>query len=180
MLLFVFFFFWGGGGGGEWIFFITWLHGSEAGDIFKYIFLYENVWISLQISLKFVPKFRISNILALVKVMACTDQATSHCLKQWWSNYWRIYASLGLNELTHFTCRFQETTWHDIFIIINIYIFIIYNCMAKLIFRKYIYVSQHSEFVVVHSRDKMAAIWQAMLPNAFSWMKMLEFRLTFH
>ena len=27
------------------------------------------------------------------------DQATSHCLIQWWSVYWRIYASLGLNEL---------------------------------------------------------------------------------
>ena len=29
------------------------------------------------------------------------DQATSHCLNQWCLNYWRIYASLGLNELTH-------------------------------------------------------------------------------
>ena len=28
-------------------------------------------------------------------------QATSHYLNQWWSVYWRIYASLGLNELTH-------------------------------------------------------------------------------
>ena len=27
------------------------------------------------------------------------DQATSHYLKQWWLVYWRIYASLGLNEL---------------------------------------------------------------------------------
>ena len=26
-------------------------------------------------------------------------QATSHYLKQWWLVYWRIYASLGLNEL---------------------------------------------------------------------------------
>ena len=26
-------------------------------------------------------------------------QATSHYLKQWWWAYWRIYASLGLNEL---------------------------------------------------------------------------------
>ena len=26
-------------------------------------------------------------------------QATSHYLKQWWQVYWRIYASLGLNEL---------------------------------------------------------------------------------
>ena len=29
-----------------------------------------------------------------------TDQATSHYLNQWWLVYWRIYASLGLNELT--------------------------------------------------------------------------------
>ena len=27
------------------------------------------------------------------------DQATSHYLNQWWLDYWRIYASLGLNEL---------------------------------------------------------------------------------
>ena len=28
------------------------------------------------------------------------DQATSHYLNQWWLDYRRIYASLGLNELT--------------------------------------------------------------------------------
>ena len=28
-------------------------------------------------------------------------QATSHYLNQWWLVYWRIYASLGLNDLTH-------------------------------------------------------------------------------
>ena len=35
--------------------------------------------------------------------------------------------------------------------------------------------------VLTHwSRDKMAAISQTTLSNAFSWMKMLEFRLKFH
>ena len=29
------------------------------------------------------------------------DQATSHYLYQWWLGYWRIYASLGLNELKY-------------------------------------------------------------------------------
>ena len=29
-------------------------------------------------------------------------QATSHYLNQWWLFYWRIYASLGLNELKNF------------------------------------------------------------------------------
>ena len=41
-----------------------------AGDIFKCIFLNENAWISLKISLKFVPKVRINNIPAMVQIMA--------------------------------------------------------------------------------------------------------------
>ena len=39
-------------------------------DIFKYIFLNENIWISIKISLKFVPKGPIDNILALFQMMA--------------------------------------------------------------------------------------------------------------
>ena len=39
-------------------------------DIFKCIFLNENAWISLKISLIFVPKVRINNIPALVQIMA--------------------------------------------------------------------------------------------------------------
>ena len=41
-----------------------------ADDIFKRIFFNENVWISLKISLKFVPKGPIINIPALVQIMA--------------------------------------------------------------------------------------------------------------
>ena len=68
-------------------------------DIFKYIFLNENVWISIKILLKFVPMSPIYNISSLVQIMAYADQATSHYLNQWWLVYWRIHASLGLNEL---------------------------------------------------------------------------------
>ena len=39
-------------------------------DIFKWIFLNENVWIPIKISLKFVPKGPINNIPALVQIMA--------------------------------------------------------------------------------------------------------------
>ena len=39
-------------------------------NIFKCIFLNETVWISIKISLKFVPKVPIDNIPALVQVMA--------------------------------------------------------------------------------------------------------------
>ena len=41
-----------------------------ADNIFKCIFLNENVWISLKISLKFAPEVRINNIPALVQIMA--------------------------------------------------------------------------------------------------------------
>ena len=41
-----------------------------ADDIFKCIFLNENVWILIKISLKFVPKDPINNIPALVQIMA--------------------------------------------------------------------------------------------------------------
>ena len=37
-----------------------------ADDFFKWVFLNENAWISLKISLKFVPKVRINNIPSLV------------------------------------------------------------------------------------------------------------------
>ena len=43
-------------------------HLSDA--IFKWIFLNENVWILIKISLKFAPKCLINNIPALVQIMA--------------------------------------------------------------------------------------------------------------
>ena len=41
-----------------------------ADDIFKCIFLNENLWISIKFSLKFVPKGPINHIPALVQIMA--------------------------------------------------------------------------------------------------------------
>ena len=41
-----------------------------ADDIFKRIFLNENIWITIKISLKFVPKGSMNNIPALVQKMA--------------------------------------------------------------------------------------------------------------
>ena len=41
-----------------------------ADDTFKHIFLNENVWISIEIPLKFVPKGPINNIPALVQIIA--------------------------------------------------------------------------------------------------------------
>ena len=50
------------------------------------ISLNENVRVSIKMSPKFVPK--------------CPFQYIRHCLNQW--GYWRIYASLGLNELNQY------------------------------------------------------------------------------
>ena len=79
--------------------------------IFKCIFLNEDVWISIKISLKFVPKGPINNIPALVQIMAWRQPG--HYLNQWWLDYWRKYVSLCLNELTlyvlHCMLYFDET-----------------------------------------------------------------------
>ena len=69
------------------------------GNIFKYIFLNENVWIPIKSSLKFVPKGPINDIPALVLIMAWRGQVTSHYPNQWWLVYLCIYASISLNEL---------------------------------------------------------------------------------
>ena len=56
-----------------------------ADDLYKCIFLNENIWISINISLKFVPRCPINNIPTLVQVIWLgTDQATNHYLNQWW------------------------------------------------------------------------------------------------
>ena len=47
-----------------------WGQDRFADDIFKCIFLNENVSVAIKISLKFVPKGPISNIPALVQIMA--------------------------------------------------------------------------------------------------------------
>ena len=39
-------------------------------DIFKCIFLNENIWILINISLKSIPKGKINNFLALAQIMA--------------------------------------------------------------------------------------------------------------
>ena len=56
--------------------------------------------ISLKISLKFVLKGPINNIPAFIQKIPGAGQVTSHYLNQWWFVYLRIYASLGLNELS--------------------------------------------------------------------------------
>ena len=46
------------------------IYWDNMADIFQCIFLKENVWLSIRISLKFVPKGSTNNITALVQIMA--------------------------------------------------------------------------------------------------------------
>ena len=79
---------------------------SLADDNFKCIFLNENVWIVIQISLKFVPKDPIDNKPALVqKKRQAITWSNAHPVHQchmvmWYWVHWCIYAALGGEELS--------------------------------------------------------------------------------
>ena len=73
-----------------------------AYDIFKYILFDENVWTSITISLKFVPKGPIDNKSALVHVMAW--RWTGKKLIYWPSSPTHIYDTRGKlnNQIRNF------------------------------------------------------------------------------
>ena len=77
------------------------MHFHFADDIFTYIFFNENVWNSLQTSLKFVPKFQINNIPELVQIMAWHQPGHKSSSEPMMFSLLMhmIYASLGLNAL---------------------------------------------------------------------------------
>ena len=66
----------------------------------KWIFMDEGVWISIEMSLTFIPKGPVNNIPALVQIMAWRRPSDNHCLNECCLVYRRIYASLGLNEFS--------------------------------------------------------------------------------
>ena len=68
-------------------------------DIFKCIFLNENISFPIKVSLKFVPKGPINNIPSLVQKMDWRRSGDKP-LSEPMMVYRRIYASIGLKELT--------------------------------------------------------------------------------
>ena len=67
--------------------------------IFTCIFLNENVWISLKISLKFVPKVQINKIPALIQIIALHRPGNKPLSELMMVTLQCIYVSLCLNEL---------------------------------------------------------------------------------
>ena len=83
-----------------------------------HIFLNENVWISIKISLKFVPKGQIDKMSALVEgLTASRGQAIT------WTNddpvQWRICAWPGLNELRLNDAQAVSLQWYHNISIFN-------------------------------------------------------------
>ena len=67
-----------------------------ADDIFKCIFFNKNIYISLRIPLKFIPKDQINNIPALIQIMAWHRPGHKPLSEPMMII---LFASLGLNEL---------------------------------------------------------------------------------
>ena len=82
-------------------------------DIFKCIFLNENVWISIKISLNFVPKDPINNISALVQIMAWRrpgDKPLSEPMMVQWPQWVNDLFYVCLNKLLN---KFRVAPiWH--------------------------------------------------------------------
>ena len=70
-------------------------NGQLITDIFKCIFLNENLCILIRISLQFVPEAPIDNNSALVPVMACHWTGDKPLPEPWCSVHRRIYAAIG-------------------------------------------------------------------------------------
>ena len=71
-------------------------------DIFKRTFFNENVWISIKISLKFVPKGPINNIPSLVQIMAWRHSVMHICFSKlchYWCRYLLVTCSVMSNYL---------------------------------------------------------------------------------
>ena len=79
-------------------------------DIFECIFLNENYWVSKNNSLKYVPWGLINNMRALVQIMAWRRMAWRRIVGMF---NWRIYASLGLNELMHSAAEIMLLEFHS-------------------------------------------------------------------
>ena len=116
-----------------------------ADDIFKCIFLNENVKISVKISLKSVPMGPINNIPALVQIMAWRRPGDKVL---WWLVYRRMYASLGLNELNTgyittwskfdgYMNYYSGIVWYSLWIKCLMHTFI--NTLCDMLFHFYFY-----------------------------------------
>ena len=109
------------------------------------IFLNENVWISIKVSLKFFPKGQIYNIPSLVQMMAWHRPGDKPLSEPMMVIFSDTYASLGLNGLKigdiNLRFRFYFTTIWTSFYLNNIW------------FCTHIFISRHDIWLKVYPVD---------------------------
>ena len=74
-------------------------------NAFSWMKMYQ---FSLRLHWSLFPRVKLTIFHPWFRQWLGADQATSHYLNQGWKVYWRIYTSLGLNELSDFTPTFQD------------------------------------------------------------------------
>ena len=87
-------------------------------DIFKCIFV--NVNVQLRCHWGLFPRVQLTIFQHRNRQWLGAGQVTSHYLKQLWLFHWRIYASLGLNELLPFLmkqAKFLKLTKHSLLMV---------------------------------------------------------------
>ena len=80
-----------------------------ADDIFKCIFLNETYEFRLRFHWILFLRVELIIYQHWFRLWLGAGEATSHCLNQWWF-CWRIYTSVGFNELNHF--RMWQVSTH--------------------------------------------------------------------
>ena len=80
-----------------------------AHDIFKCFYLNEYFWSSTNIALNSIPNGQINNTPALVQMMSWRRPSGKPLSESLLLIYWRMYASLGLNEPSN-TVYFTQCT----------------------------------------------------------------------
>ena len=81
-------------------------------DIFKCISFNENFVFRLKFHWSLFLRVQLTIVHHWFRWWFGAVQAPNHYLNQWWWVYWRIYASLGLNELTCISrTKSESTSW---------------------------------------------------------------------
>ena len=81
-----------------------------ADDAFKRFFLMKMLEFRLKFHWSLFLRVRLTIFQHWIRSWLGADAATSHYLNQWWLDYRRIYASLGLNELMLISIGFTAIT----------------------------------------------------------------------
>ena len=81
-----------------------------ADDTFKHIFVMKMLQFRLKFHWSLFIRIQLTIFQHWFSWWLGADQATSHYLKQWWLDYGRVYASLGLNELINYRYTHRDNT----------------------------------------------------------------------